>query len=229
MTKILIVDDEPEILDLLRTTLGKEGYNIHLGVNGQQAVSLAAKLKPDLIIMDVMMPIMDGMEATRQIRQNPETEFIPIVLLTALTEEFAELAGFSAGADDYIAKPVRPRVLVSRIKAILRKNAPKNAEEENTVLQFKDLTINKEKVSVDYNGKSLQFPKKEFSLLFLLASKPGKVFSRDEILEKVWGNDVFVIDRTIDVHIRKIREKLENKYIQTLKGIGYKFEEESHR
>ncbi len=223
-TQILVVDDEQDILELIRHTLNKEGYEVHVAANGQQAVEKAIKIKPSLILMDVMMPVMDGMEACRQLKEDPETATLPIIFLTARSEEFAELAGFEAGADDYISKPIRSRVLLSRIRAILRRNMGGSAEEEVVKLEFEDLIIDRERFVVEYQGKSLQFPRKEFELLSFLASKPGRVFSRDEILENVWGNEVLVVDRTIDVHVRKIREKLEDRYIFTVKGVGYKFE-----
>jgi two-component system, OmpR family, alkaline phosphatase synthesis response regulator PhoP len=221
--KILIVDDEQDILELIRHTLNKEGFEVHVAVNGQQAIEKAKKLLPDLILMDVMMPVMDGMEACRLIKDDASIKDIPIVFLTARSEEFAELAGFEAGADDYIAKPIRSRVLLSRIKAILRRQGS-TTEVEITKINFEDLVIDRERFMVEYQGKSLQFPRKEFELLSFLASKPGRVFSRDEILENVWGNEVLVVDRTIDVHVRKIREKLDDRFIFTVKGVGYKFE-----
>jgi len=223
-TKILVVDDEQDILELIRHTLNKEGYEVHVAANGQQAVEKALKIKPDLILMDVMMPVMDGMEACRQLKENPETSDLAIIFLTARSEEFAELAGFEAGADDYIAKPIRGRVLLSRIRAILRRNSSISVEEEVVKLQFEDLVIDRERFLVEFQGIAIQFPRKEFELLSFLASKPGRVFSRDEILENVWGNEVLVVDRTIDVHVRKIREKLDDRYIFTVKGVGYKFE-----
>ena len=223
-TKILVVDDEQDILELIRHTLNKEGYEVHVAANGQQAVEKALQIKPDLILMDVMMPVMDGMEACRQLKENPETSDLAIIFLTARSEEFAELAGFEAGADDYIAKPIRGRVLLSRIRAILRRNSSISVEEEVVKLQFEDLIIDRERFLVEFQGIAIQFPRKEFELLSFLASKPGRVFSRDEILENVWGNEVLVVDRTIDVHVRKIREKLDDRYIFTVKGVGYKFE-----
>jgi two-component system alkaline phosphatase synthesis response regulator PhoP len=222
-TKILVVDDEQDILELIRHALNKEGFEVFVCANGQQAVEKTKKLNPDLILMDVMMPIMDGMEACRQIKDAPETSNIPIIFLTARSEEFAELAGFEAGADDYISKPIRARVLISRIKAILRRQSPSQVEDV-LKMELGDLVIDRERFNVGYKGQLLQFPRKEFELLSFLASKPGRVFSRDEILENVWGNEVLVVDRTIDVHVRKIREKLDDKFIYTVKGVGYKFE-----
>jgi two-component system, OmpR family, alkaline phosphatase synthesis response regulator PhoP len=223
MPKILVVDDELDILEIIRHALNKEGFEVHIAANGFQALEQTRKIKPDLILMDVMMPVMDGMEACRQLKEDNDTKNIPIVFLTARSEEFAELAGFEAGADDYISKPIRPRVLMSRLKAILRRrNAIQNTTHE--IIDFGDLKIDRERFVVEFKGKALQFPRKEFELLSFLASRPGRVFSRDEILENVWGNEVLVVDRTIDVHVRKIREKLEERYIHTVKGVGYKFE-----
>jgi len=221
--RILVVDDEQDILELIRHTLNKEGFDVHIAMNGFQAIEQAKKVKPDLILMDVMMPILDGIGACKQLKDDPETSGISIVFLTARSEEFAELAGFEAGADDYISKPIRPRVLLSRLKAILRrKNIIENTSPEK--MDFGNLVIDRERFVVVFEGKSLQFPRKEFELLSFLASRPGRVFSRDEILENVWGNEVLVVDRTIDVHVRKIREKLNEKFIYTVKGVGYKFE-----
>jgi two-component system alkaline phosphatase synthesis response regulator PhoP len=222
-TKILVVDDEQDILELIRHALNKEGFEVFVCANGQQAVEKTKKINPDLILMDVIMPIMDGMEACRQIKDAPETSNIPVIFLTARSEEFAELAGFEAGADDYISKPIRARVLISRIKAILRRQSPSQVEDV-LKMELGDLVIDRERFNVGYKGQLLQFPRKEFELLSFLASKPGRVFSRDEILENVWGNEVLVVDRTIDVHVRKIREKLDDKFIYTVKGVGYKFE-----
>ncbi len=223
MPKVLVVDDEQDILELIRHSLAKEGFEVHVAANGAQAIEQARKVKPEIIIMDVMMPVMDGMEACRQLKDNPDTKNIPVIFLTARSEEFAELAGFEAGADDYIAKPVRNRVLLSRVKAILRRgNAIQNQEPEK--YDFATIQIDRERFVVEYNGKALQLPRKEFELLAFLASRPGRVFSRDEILENVWGNEVLVVDRTMDVHVRKIREKLDDKFIYTVKGVGYKFE-----
>ncbi|MFN5889192.1 MAG: response regulator transcription factor [Bacteroidota bacterium] len=223
LPKILVVDDELDILELIRHTLAKEGFEVHVAANGAQALDQTSKVNPEIILMDVMMPVMDGMEACRQLKENPDTKNIPVVFLTARSEEFAELAGFEAGADDYIAKPIRPRVLLSRIKAILRRrNALHTPEPE--AIDFGVLKIDRERFVVEFEGKALQFPRKEFELLSFLASRPGRVFSRDEILENVWGNEVLVVDRTIDVHVRKIREKLNERFIYTVKGVGYKFE-----
>ena len=224
MAKILVVDDEQDILELVRHSLNKEGYEVHIAANGQQAIDKAKQVIPDLILMDVMMPVMDGMEACRQLKEDSATSHISIIFLTARSEEFAELAGFEAGADDYVSKPIRSRVLLSRIKAILRRQNAGSKIEENVKIEFGELAIDRDRFVIEYKGNSLQFPRKEFELLSFLASKPGRVFSRDEILENVWGNEVLVVDRTIDVHVRKIREKLDDKFIYTVKGVGYKFE-----
>lgn len=219
--KILIVDDEQDILDLLTYNLRKEGYDVDTALNGKTGLKLAIMYQPDLVLMDVMMPEMDGIEACRQMRDQSSLKHTPIVFLTARNEEYSELAGFDVGGDDYIIKPIKPRILVSRIKAILKRNQSAVKDER---IEFDNLIIDRESFTVTYEGKVLQFPKKEFELLALLASKPGKVFTRDQILESVWGNEVLVVDRTIDVHIRKIREKLDDKFIHTVKGVGYKFE-----
>ncbi len=221
--KILIVDDDQDVLELLRHTLAKEGFEVSVAGNGAQAIEQAKKIIPAIIVMDVMMPVMDGIEACRQLKSIESTQNIPIIFLTARSEEFAEIAGFEAGADDYISKPVRGRILLSRVKAHLRKNNnyPKIEHEK---LDFGILIIDREQFNIVYHGISIQFPKKEFELLLFLASRPGRVFTRDEILENVWGTEVVVVDRTIDVHVRKIREKLDDKFIRTIKGVGYKFE-----
>jgi len=220
-TKILIVDDEQDIIDFISYNLKKEGYTTLFATNGKDAIKKAKVHFPDLILMDIMMPELDGIQACREIKDIKKLKNTPIVFLTARNEEYTELASFNAGADDFITKPLKPRILTSRIKAILKRNEPKDVISEQ--LKFEDLLINKENYEVTYKGEFKRFPKKEFDLLYLLASKPGKVFPRDQILEKVWGNDVLVVDRTIDVHIRKIREKLENSFITTIKGVGYKF------
>jgi two-component system, OmpR family, alkaline phosphatase synthesis response regulator PhoP len=219
--KILVVDDEQDIVDLLKYNLRKEGFQVEEAYNGKEAIEVAQKTKPDLILMDVMMPELDGIEACRKMRAIASLSLTPIVFLTARNEEYSEIAGFDAGGDDYIIKPIKPRILVSRIKAILKRNSG-NAKQ--ALIEHENLIIDRESFSVTFNGEKMQFPKKEFELLSLLASKPGKVFTRDHILESVWGNEVLVVDRTIDVHIRKIREKLDDQFIQTIKGVGYKFE-----
>ncbi|MEM7509993.1 MAG: response regulator transcription factor [Bacteroidota bacterium] len=217
--KILIVDDEEDILDLLEYNLEQEGYQVARALDGEKAIELAVREKPDMILLDIMMPKLDGIETCRRIRGLPDMDKIYIVFLTARSEEYSELAGFEAGADDYISKPIKPRVLISRIKAIMRRELP--ADQEAT-LKIHDLEIIKDEYLVKKGEKVLTLPRKEFELLYFMASRPGKVFRREKLLEKVWG-DVYVVDRTIDVHVRKLREKIGEDYIQTIKGVGYKF------
>lgn len=221
--KILIVDDEPDILELIEYNLKKEGYQVFLAKNGQEAVSEAKKVLPDLIILDIMMPKMDGIEACRIMRTMPEFKNTFMVFLTARSEEYSEIAGFNVGADDYIAKPIKPRALISRINAILRRNLPSEEVLDNK-LDVGDLTIDREAFLVFQNGNKVVLAKKEFELLYLLASKPGKVYTRDVILKNIWEDSVVVTNRTIDVHVRKLREKLGDRYVSTVKGVGYKFE-----
>ena len=221
--KILIVDDEPDILELIEYNLKKEGYLVFTASNGQEAVTSAKKNLPDLIILDIMMPKMDGIEACRIMRTMPEFKNTFMVFLTARSEEYSEIAGFNVGADDYIAKPIKPRALVSRINAILRRNVQSEELIDNK-LEISDLTIDREAFLVYRDGERIVLAKKEFELLYLLASKPGKVYTRDVILRSIWEDSVVVTNRTIDVHIRKIREKLGETYISTVKGVGYKFE-----
>lgn len=220
--KILLVDDEQDILDLIGFNLEREGFEVHMATNGRRGVEVAQQVQPDLILLDVMMPEMDGMEACREIREDPKLKNTLIAFLTARNEDYSQIAGFDAGADDYIAKPIKPRVLVSRVKALLRRNtAP---ETEHQIKPSSGIAIDKERYLVYKEGEELSLPKKEFELLALLTSQPGRVFTRDFILSSVWGNDVIVGDRTIDVHIRKLREKLGDEYFKTVKGVGYKFE-----
>jgi two-component system alkaline phosphatase synthesis response regulator PhoP len=221
--KILIVDDEPDILELIEYNLKKEGYQVYLAHNGQEAVAEAKKVLPDLIVLDIMMPKMDGIEACRIMRTMPEFKNTFMVFLTARSEEYSEIAGFNVGADDYIAKPIKPRALVSRINAILRRNAGPDEVSDNK-LEVGDLVIDRESYLVYQNGNKVVLAKKEFELLYLLASKPGKVYTRDVILKNIWEDSVVVTNRTIDVHIRKLREKLGENYVSTVKGVGYKFE-----
>lgn len=220
--KILAVDDEPDIIEIISYNLNKEGYEVLTASNGTDAIKIARENRPDLIILDIMMPKMDGIETCRQIREIDKLKNTFIVFLTARDEEFVEIMGFSAGADDYISKPIKPRALLSRINAILRRSGGKE-EVVQPKIQVNDLSIDRETYMVTKGNEQIVLAKKEFELLFLLASKPGKVFSRDMILEQIWGNDVVVINRTIDVHIRKLREKVGEDYIQTVKGVGYKF------
>lgn len=221
--KVLIVDDEPDILEFMEYNLKKEGYEVFLAKNGKEAIDLARRERPQLIILDIMMPVMDGIEACRQIREIPELQHTLVTFLTARNEEYSQIAGFDVGADDYISKPIKPRVLTSRIKALLRRLNGVQAPQA-PVIQVGDLRIDRESYLVYQKETPISFPRKEFELLALLTSKPGKVFTREDILARVWGNEIVVGDRTIDVHIRKIREKLGDESIKTIKGIGYKFD-----
>jgi len=222
--RILLVDDEPDVVEFLSYNLKKEGYIIHSAINGKEALGLAKLHLPHLIILDVMMPEMDGIEACREIRQIPELSEVIIVFLTARGEDYSQIAGFDAGADDYVTKPVKPRVLTSRVKALLRRYRP-GAEIPEPEIQLPELFIDRERYLVIKKGQEIFLPRKEFELLILLTSKPNKVFTREEIFSKVWGDNVFVGDRTIDVHVRKIREKIGIENIRTVKGVGYKYEE----
>ena len=219
--KILVVDDEPDILDFIQYNLKKEGYSVNTARNGIEAIKVAKTDPPHLILLDVMMPEMDGIEACREFRNNATFDNTLIAFLTARNEDFTQIAGFEVGADDYITKPIKPRLLISRIRALLRRYRSE-AEEPN--LNIGKLEIDKEKYLVRDGENEITLPKKEFELLYLLASKPGRVFKRDEILNKIWGKEVIVGDRTIDVHIRKLREKIGDDSIKTVKGIGYKFD-----
>lgn len=221
--KILVVDDEPDIVELVAYNLKREGYQVYTAANGQEAVTTAKKVMPDLIILDVMMPKMDGIEACRIMRAMPEFKSTFMVFLTARSEEYSEIAGFNVGADDYIAKPIKPRALLSRINAILRRNMQSEEPAEER-LEVKDLVIDREAFLVFKNGEKIVLAKKEFELLYLLASKPGKVYTREAILKNIWEDSVVVTNRTIDVHIRKLREKIGEEYVATVKGVGYKFE-----
>jgi two-component system alkaline phosphatase synthesis response regulator PhoP len=220
---VLLVDDDPDIREFVTFNLEKEGYAVVTAKDGAEGVEAAKKHRPDLILLDVMMPGMDGIEACEAIRSNPDIATTLIAFLSARGEDYSQVAGFDAGADDYITKPIRPKVLVSRVKALLRRNG-KDAEPVGS-LERGDLSINLEKYQVYLKGNLIEMPRKEFELLHLLASKPGKVFSRDSIMDRVWGSEVIVGGRTIDVHIRKIREKIGDNTIKTIKGVGYKFEE----
>lgn len=217
--KILLVDDEPDILEFLSYNLIKEGYEVATASNGVEGVKKAKIEKPDLILLDIMMPEMDGIEACAEIRKIDSLKKSLVVFLTARTEEFSQLAGYEAGADDYITKPVKPKVLLSKIKALLRL---KTDDEKRELIQLEDFTIDRETYKVTFQKDEFSLPRKEFELLALLASNPKRVFKREEILEKVWGNEVVVGGRTIDVHIRKLREKFGNDKLSTIKGVGYK-------
>ena len=219
--KILLVEDDPDILELLEYNLAKENYILEKANDGMEALEIAKSFKPNLIIMDVMMPKMDGIETSRKIKSLPEFKQTMILFLTARGEEYTEVAAFDAGAHDYIIKPIKPRALVSRINALFKRDVSNDAK--NEITEIAGLVINRTNYSASYKGRLLVLPKKEFELLLFLASNPNKVFSRDELLENVWGNDVYVVERTIDVHIRKLREKIPETYIKTLKGVGYMF------
>lgn len=220
--KILLVDDEADILEIVGYNLSQEGYQISTAANGKEAIAKAKKELPQLIIMDVMMPEMDGMEATELIRKIPELSNVIITFLTARSEDYSQVAGFDAGADDYITKPIKPKLLVSKVKALLRRL--KEDEQNSETLNVGGIEINREEYKIIKDNVEIVLPRKEFELFYLLASKPGKVFKRDEILDKVWGNEVIVGGRTIDVHIRKLREKIGDELFKTIKGVGYKFE-----
>lgn len=221
--KILLVDDDPDILELLEYNLAKENYQLAKAYDGKEALEIAQVFKPALIIMDVMMPIMDGIETARKIKMMPELKNTLILFLTARGEEFTEVAAFDAGAHDYIIKPIKPRALVSRINALLKRET---TEETQDIIEIGGLIINRTQYAATFEGRALILPKKEFELLSYLAKNPNKVFNRDELLEKVWGADVYVVERTVDVHIRKLREKIPEHYIKTLKGVGYLFSTE---
>lgn len=219
--KILLVDDEPDVLEIIRYNLEQEGYNVKTASDGQQALVKAKKHQPQLIIMDVMMPHIDGIEACEQLRKDPMFNDTIIMFLTARGEDYSYVAAYDAGADDYVTKPIKPKVLVSKVKALLRRFKEKEPDQDK--LQVGKLIIDREQYEVSYKGEVFSLPKKEFELLYLLASKPDKVVKREKIMEIVWGSEVVVGDRTIDVHIRKLREKVGDKYFKTVKGVGYKF------
>ena len=220
--KILCVDDEPDILEILKYNLSNEGYDISVANDGLSGIKKAKEINPNLIIMDVMMPNMDGIQACENLRADEKFNDTIIMFLTARGEDYSHVAAYEAGADDYVTKPVKPKVLVSKVKGLLRRFKKVNDNDIN-IIEHNDIKIDKEKYKVYISGKTLILPRKEFELLYLLASKPDKVFKRDKIMENVWGGEVIVGDRTIDVHIRKLREKVGDKYIKTLKGVGYKF------
>jgi len=221
---ILLVDDEQDILEFLSYNLRKEGFIVHTASNGKEAIEKAVETEPHLIILDVMMPKMDGIETCVEIKKIPKLGNVLVVFLTARGEDYSQIAGFDAGADDYITKPIKPKLLVSRIKAILRRFKEESVKSDKIVL--KDVTIDRDRYVVFKDENEIILPKKEFELLMFLASKPNKVFTRTEIFSNVWGDDVIVGDRTIDVHVRKIREKLNIENIKTIKGVGYKYEEQ---
>jgi two-component system alkaline phosphatase synthesis response regulator PhoP len=220
--KVLVVDDQPDIVDLLTYNLKKEGYDVESAEDGNKAVKVASKFLPDVILLDIMMPNQDGVETCRQLRELPELKNTFIIFLTARSEEYSEVAAFDVGADDYITKPIKPRALMSRIAALFRRESKK--EQELIQIKIKDLIIDRTSYTIDKAGKTITLPKKEFELLYFLAKNPNMVFSRDDLLQNIWGADVFVLARTVDVHIRKVREKIGDDYITTVKGVGYKFD-----
>ena len=217
--KILIVDDEPDILEILKLNLKSEGYKVSTAENGKKALKKADKINPDLIVLDLMMPIMDGIETCERLRLDSRYKNTLIIFLTARSEDYSQIAALDVGADDYISKPIKPRVFLSKIKSLLRRKL----EPKDSILKYGDLSIYPEEYKVILSGKEIILPKKEFELLLLLASKPKKIFKREKIMNSIWGHEVVVGDRTIDVHIRKLREKIGEKYFKTIKGVGYKF------
>jgi two-component system alkaline phosphatase synthesis response regulator PhoP len=219
--KVLVVDDEEPILELLKYNLEKQGYEVKIASDGFIGVELAKRFHPDLVLLDIMMPKMDGVETCRQLRAIPELQNTFIVFLTARSEEYSEVAAFDVGADDYITKPIKPRALMSRISALFRRDSKKKSTA--TQITVGNLTIDRTSYTIKVKGKEISLPKKEFELLFFLAQNPNKVFSRDDLLQNIWGSDVYVLARTVDVHIRKVREKIGDDYITTVKGVGYKF------
>lgn len=223
MTKILIVDDENDILDFLGYNLRKEGFDVATAINGKEGIAKALHYNPNLIILDIMMPEMDGVEACRQLRQYPQFNKTIIAFLTARDEELSQISALDVGGDDYITKPIKPQVLISRVNALLRRHNTESADSQ-LVIKVADLEIDRQTMQIRRGDMTIELPRKEFELLLLLVSRPGKVFTRDEIYNKIWGNSVIVGDRTIDVHIRKLREKLGADNIKTLKGVGYKFD-----
>lgn len=220
--KVLVVDDEPDIVEILTYNLEKEGYEVASASDGIKAVKVAETFKPQVILLDIMMPQQDGVETCRQIREIDDLKNSFILFLTARSEEYSEVAAFEVGADDYITKPIKPRALMSRIAAFFRRETQK--DQDLSQINIKDLIIDRTSYTIDKNGKTITLPKKEFELLYYLAKNPNTVLGRDELLQNIWGSDVYVLARTVDVHIRKIREKIGEEYITTVKGVGYKFE-----
>lgn len=221
--KVLAVDDEESILELLKYNLEKQGYDVKTATDGIAALDVARRFRPDLVLLDIMMPRVDGVETCRQMRAMPEMQSTFIVFLTARSEEYSEVAAFDVGADDYITKPIKPRALLSRISALFRRG--NKSKSQTPQIAIGDLTIDRNSYTVKLKDKEIDLPKKEFELLYFLAQHPNQVFSRDELLHHIWGADVYVLARTVDVHIRKVREKIGDDYIATVKGVGYKFNE----
>jgi two-component system, OmpR family, alkaline phosphatase synthesis response regulator PhoP len=221
MQKVLVVDDEESILELLKYNLEKGGYEVKTAIDGSRAVEIARKFTPDLVLLDIMMPKMDGVETCRLIREIPEMQKSFVVFLTARAEEYSEVAAFDVGADDYITKPIKPRALMSRISALFRRDSKTTSP--LSLITIGELTIDRTSYTIKVNNRQINLPKKEFELLYFLAQNPNKVFSREDLLQNIWGSDVYVLARTVDVHIRKVREKIGEDYITTVKGVGYKF------
>ncbi|HYF66481.1 MAG TPA: response regulator transcription factor [Ohtaekwangia sp.] len=221
MHKVLVVDDEESIVELLKYNLEKSGYDVRTALDGIKAVEIAKKFIPDVVLLDIMMPKMDGVETCRLLRDAPDLQKTFIIFLTARSEEYSEVAAFDVGADDYITKPIKPRALMSRINALFRRDTKKSSPVD--LITIRDLTIDRTSYTIKLDSKEISLPKKEFELLYFLAQNPNKVFSREDLLQNIWGSDVYVLARTVDVHIRKVREKIGEDYITTVKGVGYKF------
>ena len=219
--KVLVVDDEESIVELLKYNLEKGGYEVRTALDGVQAVETAKKFVPDLVLLDIMMPKMDGVETCRLLRNIPDLQKTFIIFLTARAEEYSEVAAFDVGADDYITKPIKPRALMSRINALFRRDTKKATQV--SLISIGDLVIDRSSYTIKLDSREINLPKKEFELLYFLALNPNKVFSREDLLQNIWGSDVYVLARTVDVHIRKVREKIGDDYITTVKGVGYKF------
>jgi two-component system alkaline phosphatase synthesis response regulator PhoP len=225
LEKILIIDDEPDIIEFLSYNLRKEGFEVFSAMNGLEGLETARKVHPDLVLLDIMMPEMDGIEVCRQLRSEESLKHVLVAYLTAREEDFTQIAALDVGGDDFISKPIKPRIIISRIKALLRRKQQTNTiEVDDSLLIFGDLIIDRTKYEVRILDETIDLARKEFEILHFLANKPGKVFSRDEIFDKIWGSDVIVGMRTIDVHIRKLREKIGENHIKTIKGVGYKFD-----
>lgn len=221
--RVLVVDDEPDILDLLKYNLEREGYEVEVASNGEEALKKANVFKPELILLDIMMPKMDGVETCRQLREMPSMVDAYIIFLTARAEEYSEVAAFDVGADDYLNKPIKPRALMSRINALFRREFKKQQVQAHEIIEIADLHIDKTSYTLQKDGEIIPLPKKEFELIYFLAQSPNKVYNREDLLKNIWGQDVYVLARTVDVHIRRIREKIGDNYIKTVKGVGYKF------